>query len=106
MYVFSFDFLILDVDDFYVSICCLKKLWHDINSSSLIMKHDLIRSVNNDEDDEEQTRTPKKFLRRNLISKFWIYSSASDLYRYWTEKNVTKNSDKSNAKGFRSVLGL
>ena len=66
MYVFSFDFLILDVDDVYVSICCLTKLWQDINSS-LIMKHDLIRSVNNDEDDDEKTRTAKNFLRRNRI---------------------------------------
>ena len=47
----------------------------------------------------------KHFQEEIQFHKFWNYSGASDLREIPTEENVTKNFDKSNVKGFRSVAG-
>ena len=47
----------------------------------------------------------KKYKKESSNFRLWIYSSASEFLILWTEKRATKNCDKSNAKGFRSVVG-
>ena len=48
---------------------------------------------------EDEERSKENY----QVLNFSIYSSASEFYKFWLEKNVTKNCDKSNAKGFRYV---